>query len=127
MTRAAIAVALAIILTGCASTSAPLDTPSPSPSPSPSASASAPTEIPAARWTAILDDLAGRGVATEDVRVIRAEAVTWNDGSLGCPEPGRFYTQALVDGLQVVVSVAGTEYDYRFGRSDTPRLCENEE
>jgi hypothetical protein len=35
-----------------------------------------------------------------------------------------FYTQAMVDGMQVIVSVGGTQYDYRFGTSGTPVLCE---
>jgi hypothetical protein len=30
----------------------------------------------------------------------------------------------VVDGMQVIVDVDGTSYDYRFGRSDSPRLCE---
>jgi hypothetical protein len=31
------------------------------------------------------------------------ESVTWSDGSLGCPQPGMMYTQALVPGWRVVV------------------------
>ena len=56
--------------------------------------------------------------------VIRAEAVTWSDGALGCPEPGGMYTQALVDGYQVVIEVDGQEYDYRVGHGTDVRLCE---
>ena len=41
------------------------------------------------------------------VRVVQSEAVTWRDGSLGCPEPGRMYTQALVKGYRIRVQ-AGT-------------------
>jgi hypothetical protein len=41
------------------------------------------------------------GVAVNDVVVTRAEQVTWSDGSLGCPEPGRMYTQMLVQGYRV--------------------------
>ena len=46
-------------------------------------------------------------------------------GALGCPIPGASYTQALVDGWQVVVKVGKTTYDYRFGSSSSPTLCEN--
>ena len=28
---------------------------------------------------------------------VRAESVVWNDGSLGCPEPGMMYMQALLN------------------------------
>lgn len=75
------------------------------------------------QWAAILTDLAERGVATADVELVSARQVTWNDGSLGCPKPGSSYTQALVPGMQVLVLAAGTQYDYRFGRSSVPRLC----
>jgi hypothetical protein len=27
----------------------------------------------------------------------------WNDGSLGCPEPGMMYTQALVNGYWLII------------------------
>ena len=53
-----------------------------------------------------------------------AQAVTWNDGSLGCPEPGQAYTQALVDGYQVVLEVDGDRYDYRVGNGASVKLCD---
>jgi hypothetical protein len=81
-------------------------------------------EGPAELVDQIIADAAGRaGVTSSDVTVIRSEAVVWNDGSLGCPEPGVMYTQALVDGFWVVVSVAGTEYDYRATANGNFKLC----
>ncbi len=82
-----------------------------------------PIELSAVRWTAVRADLAERGVRAEPV-LVSAEAVTWRDGSWGCPQPGSFYTQALVPGARVVVEAGGVRYDYRFGRGDVPRLCE---
>ena len=38
------------------------------------------------------------GVDSGRIRVVQSESVTWRDGSLGCPEPGRLYTQALIRG-----------------------------
>ena len=32
------------------------------------------------------------------LQLIESRAVVWNDGSLGCPMPGKHYTQALVPG-----------------------------
>lgn len=81
------------------------------------------TEVPTNRWQAILADLTQSGV-TGDVTLVSAESVTFSDGSLGCPQKGRVYTQALVPGMKVVVRAGGATYDYRFGRSDAPRLCE---
>lgn len=79
--------------------------------------------VPTEKWDAIVADLAARGVEGEPV-LVWSEAVTWPNGALGCPKPGMSYTQALVDGMRVVVTVDGTTYDYRFGRGNAPRLCE---
>lgn len=38
------------------------------------------------------------GVPEDEISVTGASAVTWNDGSMGCPQPDMSYTQALVDG-----------------------------
>ena len=54
-------------------------------------------------------------VAREQLVIVRAEPVVWNDGSLGCPEPGMEYTQALVNGYWVVIEAAGQTYDFRVG------------
>lgn len=82
-----------------------------------------PAAVPAPRWDAIVADLAQRDV-TGVPEVVSAQRVSWQNGALGCPERGMSYTQAIVDGMQVIVSVSGTMYDYRFGTGDTPRLCE---
>ena len=118
-------------LVACAATTGDSPPASESTSESPSASApassqSAPDGIPPEVWQAIVADLESRvGAPLDDLSVLIAEAQTWSDGSLGCPKDGEMYTQALVDGYQVVVEVAGTEYDYRVGSGTDVRLCEN--
>lgn len=122
------------LLSACSMTA-----PSPSPEPSPSSPGSqqsgsasprpgdpsgSPVAVPPARLAAITADLRTRGVRDE-VAVVSAESVRFNDGSLGCPQPGVQYTQAQVDGMRVVVEAGGRQYDYRFGRTDKPRLCQN--
>jgi hypothetical protein len=83
-------------------------------------------EVPEDLLDAILADAAQRsGAPSESLEVVMAAAVTWNDGSLGCPEPGMFYTQALVDGYQVVIDTGDEELDYRVGSGGSFRLCEN--
>ena len=95
------------------------------PSPSGAAGAAAPDGLPEAAWTAIVDDLSRRlGEPVVDPTVISAVAKTWNDGSLGCPQPGELYTQALVEGFQVVLEVDGERFDYRVGGGTDVRLCE---
>lgn len=83
-----------------------------------------PAPVSEERWEAIVDDLATRGVPGEP-DLVSSEAFTWPDGALGCPEPGASYTQAIVQGLRVLVRAGGNTYDYRFGDGDSPRLCRN--
>lgn len=69
-------------------------------------------------------DLAGRlGVDAGTIEVTAADEVTWSDGSLGCPAPGRSYTQALVNGTRIVLTAGGTQYEYHAGRSREPFYC----
>jgi hypothetical protein len=109
-------------------TSSPDPTIPPDREPAPSTSEPPPVTggVPAELLDEIIADAAERvGVAVADVAVVRAEAVTWPDGSLGCPEPDMGYTQALVPGYWVVVDAEGQELDYRVGRQGSFRLCEN--
>jgi len=70
-------------------------------------------EVPAGLLDRIVHDAAHRaGVSDGDVTVLRAEAVTWPDGALGCPRPGQVYTQALVPGYRVALEAAGNRLDY---------------
>ncbi len=83
-------------------------------------------EVPADIMERILADAADRsGSASDAIEVIRAESVTWNDGSLGCPEPGMLYTQALVEGYHVVLEADDEELDYRLTSDGGFRLCED--
>ena len=137
MRRIGCLLALAL-LSACTMTPAPASpepstpqqsTPSPQQSrfrttePLPSLPPGTPVQLPEQRLEAIRADLRGRGV-TGEVTVISAEKVRFNDGSLGCPQPGVQYTQAQVDGMRVVVEAGGRRYDYRFGTGDTAQLCE---
>ena len=98
--------------------------PSQSGSPQPGPSGSGAASVSPERWAAILADLERRGAPTGDVTVVSARQVTWNNGALGCPKPGQSYIQSLVRGMQVIVSAGGRQYDYRFGTTDRPKLCQ---
>jgi hypothetical protein len=76
-----------------------------------------PRQSPDARRQALLDavraDAARRsGRSAEHLIVWSFEAVTWPDGALGCPEPDRVYTQALVPGYRIVVQAGDDELVY---------------
>jgi len=62
-------------------------------------------------------------VPREQLVIVRAEAVVWNDGSLGCPEPGMEYAQALINGYWVLIKAAEQTYDFRVGGGGSFRLC----
>ncbi len=83
-------------------------------------------EVPQALLDAILADAEVRsGVPGEQLTLLRAEAVTWRDGSLGCPQPGMMYTQALVPGYWVVLEANGQELDYSASTGGYFFLCED--
>ena len=82
-------------------------------------------EVPVELLDAIRTDLGKRlGIETTDLEPVRAEAVNWNDGSLGCPRPDQVYTQSITPGYHVVFEFAGTAYDYRAKRNGLFMLCE---
>jgi hypothetical protein len=69
-------------------------------------------------------DLAKRlGIPVDEISVLRAESVTWRDGSLGCPQKGMMYTQALVPGSLIVLSASGASHAYHSGRKGPPFYC----
>lgn len=73
----------------------------------------------------VIADAADRsGVPPDRLEVIRAQAVQWRDGSLGCPEPGMMYTQAIVDGYWIELAAAGQRFDYRLDGRGNFRLCQ---
>jgi hypothetical protein len=92
-------------------------------SPTESGGESVPGAYPAKVDIAI-NDLAERlGIDPEAITVRSVDEVTWRDGSLGCPMPGMSYTQALVDGMRIILEVDGTPYHYHSGRGSDPFYC----
>lgn len=76
---------------------------------------------------ALLDLTTHLGVEAEAITVVEAKAVQWPDGSLGCPEEGMSYTQAIVDGHQVLLGVDDRVYDYHAGSDGVVFLCASDE
>jgi hypothetical protein len=70
-------------------------------------------------------DLATRlKIDASSIVIVSAQAMSWSDGSLGCPQPGMLYTQVMVDGALIQLSVDGTSYSYHSGASGAPFLCQ---
>src|SRR4249920_1962462 len=60
-------------------------------------------QVPREVRLAVVSDAARRFKVVESAVVLAgAEQITWNDGALGCPQPGQNYIQALVPGYRIV-------------------------
>jgi hypothetical protein len=123
--------ALVLVVTAC-SAGAGATAPPPSDSrppavtlPASAAPSSETSLVPDALLGPVLADAATRtGADPSTIQVVEATSTTWNDGSLGCPEPGVMYTQALVDGYKVILEANGQKLDYRVPVQGGFKVCE---
>ena len=125
-----IAVAVALNLTmympsGLGTPNKSMTTPSETPAPTSTPQMSrVESQLPEAILGPILNEAAKlANVPPQQLVIVRAEAVVWNDGSLGCPEPGMEYAQALINGYWVLIKAAGQTFDFRVGGGGSFRLC----
>jgi len=97
---------VAVLVVGCGSSSEPAkEAEVSSPPPTASSSPSAPVD------RAVADLAEHLGVDGASIEVVAEEAVTWNDGSLGCAQPGFSYTQALVEGSRITLRADGARHE----------------
>ena len=69
-------------------------------------------------------DLAARlSIPIDSIELLKFEEVIWRDGSLGCPQRGMVYTQALVNGSLIVLRANGRAYEYHSGKGRAPFYC----
>ena len=59
-------------------------------------------------------------INTRDIR-----KVLWPDNSLGCPQPGMTYTQAVVQGYLILLESTGKEFEYHADLGNDVFYCEN--
>ncbi len=75
---------------------------------------------------AAIADLAQRqGIDPAQVMIAGWTPVTWNDGSLGCPQEGMGYTQVQVDGQLLVLRVETALFQYHARGSGPFAYCAN--
>jgi hypothetical protein len=72
-----------------------------------------------------VNDLLVRLGGRATIEVVRYEDVVWRDGSLGCPQPGMAYTQALEDGYRIELADGDIVYHYHGITNGAPFLCDN--
>lgn len=73
--------------------------------------------------TALADASTRSGVPVGEIAVASALAVTWADGSLGCPQPDMVSTMALVPGYLLELEVAGERVAYHGETGGDPFPC----
>ncbi len=76
---------------------------------------------------AVADLKKRRGPATladDEIRVLRAERVTWRSAAAGCPLPDRGYLMVLTPGVLIVLRTREAVFEYHATRGGTPFLCE---
>jgi len=72
---------------------------------------------------AMTDLVLRMGADADQIELLEVRSVVWPDGSLGCPQPGKRYTQATVDGMLIRLRVGDEVYDYHSGGTQPPFLC----
>jgi hypothetical protein len=72
-----------------------------------------------------VDDLRARLGDSATIEIVLYEDVIWRDGSLGCPQPGMAYTQALEDGYRIELTEGEAVYHYHGVAAGAPFLCDN--
>ncbi|HSF97862.1 MAG TPA: hypothetical protein VLA55_04135 [Ornithinibacter sp.] len=72
---------------------------------------------------AIADTASRANVAPDEVLIAAWSPVTWNDGSLGCPQKGMVYTQALVEGELLMLRVEQSLFQYHSARGGPFTYC----
>jgi hypothetical protein len=93
----------------------------PLPEGEPVATAAVPREV----RRAVAADAARRLKVNENMVVLSgAERLTWNDSSLGCPQPGMHYSQALVPGYRIVAKSADGALVYHTDNTGNLVLCD---
>ena len=60
----------------------------------------------------------------ENIKLSRAERVTWRSSALGCPLPDRGYKMVLVPGVLIQLRAEGTNYEYHSTLRGPAFLCE---
>lgn len=76
---------------------------------------------------AIADLVERLGIDAAEIEVISVDEVTWRDGSIGCPQPGMSYTQALVNGTRIRLLAKGMVFEYHSAGGVDPFYCSNPE
>ena len=82
-----------------------------------------PSGLQALSRQALADAALRSGLPASALQVESAEAVTWRNGALGCPQPGVMVTQALVPGYRIRIRAGSAVLSYHAGAGGDPAFC----
>lgn len=72
-----------------------------------------------------ITDLSTRvGVSESVVSIISVKNKTWQDSSLGCPQPGFFYSQVITPGYRIVLRANNNLFTYHTDENSSVIFCE---
>lgn len=81
-------------------------------------------QVPESVLNLVIEDAANRqSIGVVGVTVLSGQPVDWSDGSLGCPEPGKSYTQVLTPGYLVLVDAGGVTLEYHVNQMGGFKQC----
>lgn len=63
------------------------------------------------------------GVRPRKIKLISAKAEQWPNSALGCPKPGKMYSQIVTPGFRIVLKAKGHRYEVHTGRADQAVIC----
>jgi len=73
---------------------------------------------------AAISDAASRlKVASDTIQVVSVSATDWSDTSLGCPQPGMFYAQVIVQGYTIMLSAGQARIEYHADKRGRVVAC----
>ena len=73
---------------------------------------------------AALNDLAQRiSVELNQIMIESFDIVEWSDSSLGCPEPGKMYSQVITPGYRIMLKSGDMTYEYHANQGDRVVYC----
>ena len=93
--------------------------------PAPTPAASWPAEADTAVRAALQDVAARLQVQSNAVQVISVSATDWPDTSLGCPQPGMFYAQMIVQGYTITLAAGDQRVEYHADKKGRVVTCRN--
>lgn len=64
------------------------------------------------------------GITEKQIALFEVRAAEWPDTSLGCPQAGMQYAQALTPGYRILLEAAGKIYTYHTDTHERVVLCE---